>query len=71
MIFILPNYPDVMYSFLIACAKRTDNAVKIVCLSNILQEREKIYVNDKLSEYAEIISLGKNDERKLYRREGQ
>ena len=66
MIFILPNYPDVMYSFLIACAKRTDNAVKIVCLSNILQEREKIYVNDKLSEYAEIISLGKNDELKPF-----
>lgn len=62
LIFILPNYPDVMYSFLIACAKLSDNAIKIVCLSNVLDERENIYVNDKLSDYAEVISLGEDDE---------
>ena len=55
LIFWLPNYPDVMYSFLLALVKNIDANVKIVCLRSLLKEREGLYGEDELSRHVQFI----------------
>ena len=54
IVFILPTYPEVMYSFLLAFAKQKKAQIKIVCLKGLLQERKGIFANDELADYAEL-----------------
>ena len=59
----LPNYPEVMYSFLLAFVKNIDASVKIVCFRGLLKEREGVYGEDELSRHAQFIYY--NDEEDL------
>ena len=63
LIFWLPNYPEVMYSFLLAFVKNIGANVKIVCFRGLLKEREAVYGGDELSRYAQFIYY--NDEENL------
>ena len=63
LIFWLPNYPEVMYSFLLAFVKNIDASVKIVCFRGLLKEREGVYGEDELSRHAQFIYY--NDEEDL------
>lgn len=64
IIFILPTYPEVMYSFLIAFSKVNRINIKIVCLKKLLEERRKIYANDE--EVKHIQFLFKEDIEDFY-----
>ncbi len=61
LIFWLPNYPDVMYSFLLALVKRMDADIKIVCLRSLLKEREGLYGEDELSRCVQFIYYSEED----------
>ena len=63
LIFWLPNYPEVMYSFLLAFVKNIEANVKIVCFRGLLKEREGVYGEDELSRHAQFIYY--NDEEDL------
>lgn len=55
IIFFLPTYPDVMYSFLLSFAKKSKADITIVCLKNLLAERQGLFNENELSEYVEFI----------------
>lgn len=63
LIFWLPNYPEVMYSFFLDFVKNIDASVKIVCFRGLLKEREGVYGEDELSRHAQFIYY--NDEEDL------
>lgn len=63
LIFWLPNYPEVMYSFLLAFVKNIDANVTIVCFRGLLKEREGVYGEDELSRHVQFIYY--NDEEDL------
>lgn len=57
IVFVLPSYPDVMYSFLLCFAQKSKADISIVYLQELLKEREAIYQEDKLSAYVEVIYI--------------
>ncbi len=59
--FILPTYPDVMYSFILCLAKKQRYEITIVCLNGLLKEREEIYKDDELSAFVELIIRNKGE----------
>ena len=69
VVFVLPTYPDVMYSFLLAFAKQTDALIKIVCLGALLEEREGLYAEGELSSHAEIVFRSREKDLDTFARE--
>ena len=55
IVFVFPNYPEVMYSFLLAFAKQKKAEIKIVCLKGLLKERKDIFEGGELADYAQFI----------------
>ena len=55
IVFWLPCYPDVMYSFIEELARREGNDITVVCLSDLPPERRGIYKQDALAEICDII----------------
>lgn len=55
MIFWLPCYPDVTYSFIVELARRAHNDVAVVCLSGLPTERGGIYSQDALESFCKVI----------------
>lgn len=55
IVFVFPNYPEVMYSFLLSFAKQKQAEMKIVCLKGLLKERKEIFAGDELAAHAQIL----------------
>lgn len=55
IVFILPNYPEVMSSFLLALSKIVRVDIEIICLKKLLKEREIIYEQNELSKFIKIV----------------
>ena len=57
IVFVFPSYPDVMYSFLLSFAKKSDADITIIYLKELLSERVSFYLEDELSKYVKFIHI--------------
>ena len=61
IVFVLPSYPDVMYSFLLCFAKKSNADISIIYLKELLRERETIFCNNELSKCVELIYISPDE----------
>ena len=55
IVFWLPCYPDVMYSFIEELSRREENDLTVVCLSDLPEERREIYEQNTLGKMCRIV----------------
>lgn len=55
--FVFPSYPDVMYSFLLRFAEKSNADISIVYFKKLLSEREGLYGENELSKHVSFIHV--------------
>ena len=66
IIFVFPSYPDVMYSFLLRYAEKSEAEISIIYFKKILKEREELYRGNELSKYVKLIHIAPDDLKKVF-----